>query len=127
MFPVLGGEVVEGEERVAVFRQALGGLLILDTVGFDECIECGLGGLPGLRHPDVLQCALGFCLQALWQLVQDIRGFVHPAALRSCLRPHRVNRLPEAERPVGDGKLRVDRQTAPFEIEYPNAPCLESY
>jgi hypothetical protein len=31
MFPVLGGEVVEGEQRVAIFRQALDGLLILDA------------------------------------------------------------------------------------------------
>src|SRR6476620_4801276 len=39
MFPVLGGEVVEGEQRVAIFRQALDGLLILDAVGFDERID----------------------------------------------------------------------------------------
>src|SRR5580658_7997594 len=74
MFPVLGGEVVEGEERVAIFRQALDRLLVLCAVGFEERIECGLGGLPGFCHPDILQCALGLGLQALRQLVQDIRG-----------------------------------------------------
>ena len=69
---------------------------------------------------------LGLGLQALRQLVQDIRGFVHPAALRSRLRPHLVDRLPEAERPVGDGKLRVDRQTAPLEIEQQLLPGLRA-
>ena len=47
MLLVLGGEVVEGEERVAILRQALDGLLILDVVGFDERIERGRRGLPG--------------------------------------------------------------------------------
>src|SRR5271155_3230228 len=63
MFPMLGGEVVEGEQRLAVFAQALDSLLILDAIAFGEAIECSLGSLPGLRHPDVLQRTLGFCLQ----------------------------------------------------------------
>ncbi len=98
---MLGGEVVEGEQRLAVFGQALDGLVVLDAIEFDERIQGSLGGVPGLRHPDVLQCALGLGLQALGQLVQDIRGFMHPATLRSCLRPHLSDRLPTAERPVG--------------------------
>jgi hypothetical protein len=126
MFPMLGGEIVEGEQCLTVFAQALDGLLVFDAIGFDKPIECSLGVLPGLRHPDVLQCALGLGLQALWQPVQDIRGFVHPAALRSCLRPHLVDRLPEAERPIGDGEPRVDRQTAPLEIEQQLLPGLRA-
>src|ERR1700692_706190 len=117
MFPMLGGEVVEGEHWLAVLAEALDSLLILDAIRFDERIECSLGVLPGLRHPDVLQCTLGLCLQALWQLVQDIRRFVHPAALCTRLRAHLIDRLPEAERPVGDGELRPYCQTAPLEIE----------
>ncbi len=62
---MLGGEVVEGEQRLAVFGQALDGLVVLDAIGFDERIQGSLGGVPGLRHPDVLQCTLGFGLQAL--------------------------------------------------------------
>ena len=106
VLPVLGGEIVEGEERVAVLGEAFDGFVVLNAIGFDERIQCNLGGLAGLRHPNVLQCALGLGLQALWQLVQDIRRFVYPAALRSRLRPHLIDRLPEAERPVGDGELR---------------------
>jgi hypothetical protein len=39
MFPMLGGEVVEGEQC----RQAFDGLLVLDAVSFDERIERSLG------------------------------------------------------------------------------------
>ena len=37
--PVLGREVVEGEQHVAILRQALGGLGILGLVGLQEQIE----------------------------------------------------------------------------------------
>src|SRR5271154_3585849 len=60
---------------------------------------------------------LGLALLAFGRPVQDIRGFVHPAALCPCLRPRLVDRLPEAECPIGDGELWVDCQTAPLEIE----------
>src|SRR5712691_13216529 len=126
MFPMLGGEVVEGEQWLAVLAETLDSLLVLDAIGFDKPIECSLGVLPGLRHPDVLQCTLGLCLQALWQLVQDIRGFVNPAALCTRLRPHLIDRLPEAERSVGDSELRGDRQTAPLEIEQQLLPGLRA-
>src|SRR5208282_6507416 len=35
-------------------------------------------------------------------------------------------RLPEAERPIRDGKLRVDHQTAPLEIEEEFSPGLRA-
>ena len=54
MLPVLGREVVEGEQRFAILAQAIDRLLVLDAIGFDEPIECSIGVLPGLRHPDVL-------------------------------------------------------------------------
>ncbi len=79
-----------------------------------------------LGHPDVLQCPLGLRLQALRQLVQDVRGFVHPAALLARRRPDLAERLPEAERAVGDGELRGDRQTAPLQIEQQLAPVLRA-
>src|ERR1700688_3389429 len=126
MLPILGGDVVEGEQWPAILVQALDSLLVLAAIGLREPIECSLGVLPGLRHPDVLQCTLGLCLQALWQLVQDIRRFVHPAALCTRLRPHLIDRLPEAERPVGDGELRPYCQTAPLEIEQELLPGLRA-
>ena len=49
-------------------------------------------------QPNLLQGPLGFRLLALRQLVQHIGGLVHPAALAAGLRPHFLDRLPEAER-----------------------------
>ena len=39
MLPVLGREVVEGEQRVAILDQALDRLVVFDAPGFDEDIE----------------------------------------------------------------------------------------
>ncbi len=69
MLPVLGGEIVERQQCVAILGQALGGLLVFQLVGFEEDVEGGLGGDPGLCHPDLLQRPLGLRLRAHWQLV----------------------------------------------------------
>src|SRR5262245_8148850 len=55
------------------------------------------------------QSPLGLPLLALRQLVEDVGGLVHPAALLADLGPHLAERLPEAERAIGDGQLRRDR------------------
>src|SRR6516164_2939833 len=73
--------------------------------------------LLGLRHPDLLQCPLGFRLLALRQLVQHIGGLVHPATLAAGLGPHFLNRLPEAECAVGNCELGADGKPTPFEVE----------
>ena len=109
MLPVLGGEVVEGEQRVAILGQALDRLVVFDAPGLDEGVERHERILLGLGHPDLLQRPLGFRLLALRQLVQHIGGLVHPAALAAGLRPHFLDRLPEAERPVGDRELGTHR------------------
>ena len=72
MLPVLGREVVEGEQRIAILDQALDRLVLFDAYGFDEGIERGECILLGLGHPDLLQRPPGFRLLALRQLVQDI-------------------------------------------------------
>src|SRR5260370_39428841 len=59
MLPVLGGEVVERQQRIAVLGQAIGSSLVFDLVGFDKGLECLNGILLGLGHPDLLQRALG--------------------------------------------------------------------
>ena len=78
----------------------------------------------GLGHPDLLQRALGLRVLALRQLVEDVGGLVHPAALLAGCRPHLAERLPEAERAVGDGKLRRQRQTAALQIEQQITPIV---
>jgi hypothetical protein len=39
MLPVLGREVVEGEQRVAILDQALDRLVVFDASGLDEGVE----------------------------------------------------------------------------------------
>jgi hypothetical protein len=66
MLPVLGREVVEGEQRVAVLAQALDRLVVFATVALDEGVEGGVRILPGLGHPDVVQRALGLADRKDW-------------------------------------------------------------
>src|ERR1700719_3624446 len=72
MLPVLGREVVEGKQRVAILDQALDSLVVFDAPGFDEGVERGECILLGLGHPDLLERTLGLRLLALGQLVQDL-------------------------------------------------------
>ena len=88
--------------------------------------ERGLGIGFGLGHPDLVQCPLGLGLQALRQLVQDVRRLVHPAALATGCGPHLLDRLPEAERTVGDRQLRSHGEPAPPEVEQQVAPGLRA-
>jgi len=43
VLPVLGREVVEGEQRVAILDQALDRLAVFDDPGLDERVECDEG------------------------------------------------------------------------------------
>jgi len=67
MLPVLGREVVEGEQRVAILDQALDRFVVFNAPGLDEGVEGGKRILLGLGHPDFLQRPLGFRLLALRQ------------------------------------------------------------
>jgi hypothetical protein len=74
---VLGGKIVEGEQRIAVLHEARDRLVVLDPVGLDKSIEGDQRLRFGLGHPDVLERAFGLGLQARWQLVQDVGGLMH--------------------------------------------------
>jgi hypothetical protein len=65
MLPVLGGEVVERQQCVAILDQALDRRVVLDTPAFEEGVERREGILLGLGRPDLLQRPLGFRLLAL--------------------------------------------------------------
>src|SRR5947207_1268672 len=126
VLPVLGGEVVEGEQHVAVLGQAFDRLVVLRVVDFCECIEGGLGVRPGLGHPNVLERWFGFALQTLRQPVEDVGSLVHPTALLARLGPDLGKRLPEAERTVGDREFWPYRKSAPLEIEQEFFPRLRA-
>ena len=97
MLPVLGGEVVESQQCVAILGQTLDRLVVFDAPAFDEGVEGHERILLGLGHPDLLESPLGFRLLALRQLIEDIGGLVHPATLAARRRLHFFDRLPEAE------------------------------
>src|SRR5215216_7373099 len=80
MLPVLGREVVEGKQRIAILGQAVDRLGVFDAPGFDEGVESDERLLLGLGHPDLLQRPLGLRLLALGQLVEDVGGFCAPSS-----------------------------------------------
>jgi hypothetical protein len=79
--------------------QALDRLVVFDAPGLDEGIERRERILLGLGHPDLLQCSLGLKLLALRQLVEDIGGLVHPAALPARVGPYLFEGLPKPSAP----------------------------
>jgi hypothetical protein len=82
---MLGREVVEGEQRVAIPDQAFNRLVVFDATDLDESVEGGKRILLGLGHPDFLQRPLGFRLLAVRQFVEDVGGFVAPSSAgRAC-------------------------------------------
>src|SRR3954463_8096787 len=110
VLPVLGRHRVEGEQRLPVLGQAGHSLVVLGTVLGDEAVERGLRLLPVLGLVDGVQVLLGLALQGPRQLVEHVRGFVHPTPLLPGLWPDLVQRLPEAERAVAGRQLGIDDQ-----------------
>src|SRR5215470_14453553 len=121
----LGREVVEGEQRVAILDQALDRLVVFDAPGLDEGVEGRKRILLCLGHPDFLQRPLGFRLLALRQFVEDVGGFVHPAALAARLRPYLFDRLPDPSAPSATASSGpIDR---PRRIEEQFPPRLRTF
>ena len=81
--PVLGREVVERQQHITVFRQALTRRWIFRFVFFQEVVEGRACDRPCFRVPDFVQVGFGFELNALRKLIQDVRCFVNRAALFS--------------------------------------------
>jgi hypothetical protein len=67
-------------------------------------------------HPDFFEIRFGFGLHRLWQFIQHIHGFVHPAPLLSRRAEFFLKRLPEAKRAIADGEFRRDGETTGFQI-----------
>src|SRR5262245_15645662 len=126
MFPVLGREVVEGEQGIAIFDQALDRLVVFYAPDFDEGVERRQRVALGLSHPDLLQRPLRLGVLGVGQLVEDVGRLVHPAALPAGLRPHFLDRLPEAERAVGNRELGADRESTSLQIEEQLSPRLRT-
>ncbi len=104
--PVLGREVEEVHRLLAILDQLHCGLGILVLVAGQETVEGPVGLVPGLRHPDLLQCRLHPGMDGLRHGGQHVGGLVHPAALVPGLRKHPVERRPEPHGTVPDRQFR---------------------
>ena len=115
--PMLGGEVIESQQRIAVLVQAFRRLLVFHLIVLDESIKRSLGVSLGLGRPNLLQGAFGLRLLVLRQLGEHVGGLMHPTALLAAGRPDFADSFPEAERAVGDRQLRPHIEPPPFQIE----------
>lgn len=122
--PVLGGEVVEGQEHLPILRQALDCLGVFRLVGLHEQVERLVGVLLRVGHPDGVQLRLGFRLKPLGQLVQHVGRLMDAAALLPRVGPHLPHRLPEAQGPVADHQLRIDGKPSGLHLQQQAQPGL---
>src|SRR5690349_19393117 len=110
--PVLSREVVEGQQLLTIFLEALRRLGVLGLIGLDEKVE----GLVSMRtrvgHPDLMELLFGTGLQALRQLVDDVTTLVEPAPLGASLRKDLGQGLPEAQDTVARGQRRSDSESS---------------
>ncbi len=97
MIPVLGREIEEGEQGVAVPGQALGRLGVLGPVLLDEARDRRLGCRPGRRHGDLPDVGLHGALKGLRHLVEEVGGLVQPTPLVAGGGQNLVESFPEAE------------------------------
>jgi len=81
VLPVLGREVVERQQHVAIFDQLFDRPLVFDALGFNEQIEGDDGLLFCCRHPNVLQACLGLFMHWLGHSTRDVGHLVDPALM----------------------------------------------
>ncbi|SIT05256.1 hypothetical protein SAMN05421759_11270 [Roseivivax lentus] len=117
MVPMLGREIIERRQSLAVLGQAGCRLLIFFAVFLDEDIQRGLGGGTGLSLPDLAQVGFDCGLEGLGDLVQHVRSLVNPAALVPVAGEYLVECLPEPERTVADSDFLSAGQAAPLEVD----------
>ena len=64
-----------------VLLETLCGFGIFSAVSADKIIKVALGFVFFGGLPDLMQFGFRFCLQALWQLIENVGGLMDPAAL----------------------------------------------
>ena len=121
-----GGEVVEGQEFVAVLDQAFDGLGVFRAVGVDKQFELLAGIFPGLGLPDVVQRLLCLGLTALWQIVQNVSGLMHPAPLLPGGGIDFLKSCPKSHGSIADRQFR-SVEAAAFEPQQDLAPALGAF
>ncbi len=123
---MLGREVVEGQQLVAIPEQAFGGLWVFRLEGFDEQIECVKRVRSRFRLPDVMQRLLGLGLGSFGKVVEHVAGLVNPAALLTGAWVDLLQGGPEPHCAVADGEFRGGKPTT-FQAEKHFAPVLAAF
>ena len=81
VLPMLGREVEEGEQLVAILHQAVDRLVVFRAVFLGKDVDRLLGGRPIRRRPDLAQVMLDLALDRFRHLVEHVRCLVHRAPL----------------------------------------------
>lgn len=123
---MLGREVIEGQQLVAVLDQALRSLWVFRLEAVDEQIEGGMCVLTGFRLPDVVQHFLGFRLGPFGKVVEYVASFVHPTALLSRGWKDLLQCGPEPHSTIACGQFRSGEAPA-FEVEEHFPPTLGTF
>jgi hypothetical protein len=124
MDPMLGGKVEEGQQGLAIFRQAFDRFFVFGGVFKRKAIDGLFRGRPIRRHPYLAQPLFHARLHRFGRLVQHVRSLVNPAALAARGRPNLVERFPKAKRAIACRQLGSARKAALLEIDEQFAPTL---
>lgn len=81
VLPMLGREIVERQQRLAILGQAISGFIVFGLVLGKKAIEGFLGLVAAFGHPCFLEIRLRFGLNRFRHFVEHIHGFVDPAPL----------------------------------------------
>ncbi len=111
--PVRRREVVEGEQLLAVPRQAIGGFRVLRLPGGTEALKSLLRMRTGVRPPYLVQHRLRFALNPFGQPVEHVRRLVHPAALRTGFGIYLGQGRPQPQPTVAHRQLRRPHAPVP--------------
>src|SRR5512132_1030410 len=122
--PVLGGKIEEGEQGLAILRQAGDRLVVLGAVFVGEPVDRGLGRGACWRAVDLAEVRLHVDLDRESDLVQHVGGLVKPTALVPGAWKDLLDRLPEAEPAVADGQVRRALEPAPLDLDEELTPAL---
>ena len=123
MFPMLGWDVIEGQEYVTIFGQFPHGFIVFHAVGCDEEVKSGLGIHVRLSLPYVVQMALCFGLNRLGHRIQNIAGFMEPASLLRRRAKDLTQRIPDPQSTVADGKIRRMGEASALQIKQQFTPA----
>src|SRR4051795_12057393 len=126
VIPVLGREVVEGQQGLAILPQALDCPGVLRPIFLSEDVDRGLRRRAGLRAVDLAQVGLHSRLDGAGDLVQHVGSFVHPTALMASAGIDLLEGLPEPQRAVTDRDLGRDREPASLHLDQELTPALSA-